>query len=615
MNTTTPKTAAGQGSPLQIGGTPLTRIAHAPEAPRPVRFAAAELAAYLKKALGTELPAGEGEPAAGTIFLATRDQIAGRPHPWSRTDHDRAVIFADGGGLFLVGEHPRAVVYAAYDFLQAFLGIRFFGPGEEHEYVPARAALDLPAGLALETGSAIELRDYFARTVEAADFAIKNRINCFVTPGEQEEYGPVHDAIHERGGVMRGPGHIWRRFLPDHELFEKQPELFPLIEGERKITEQGACFSNPQARQIFFDKWRAYIREHNFWDIFALWAEDAYYPHYCGCEQCATKTTGEWYMTMVNGLAQVVDEEFPGRLFEFAAYHETRWPTQGVDQLYKNGQNMLADLSLGYTRDLFSPLAGRHGGNDEVMRMYEAWRAYLKKLGYQGRILMVDYYNWCEAPNMSRAGRCLLWPMEVIREDTRFYRAEGIQALSDWICFARLCWPTPFNLWAWFQIYRDPERTVESLKDDFYPAYFGLAAAPMRATMDKLYALMSAPATAENMNELRGLSAALDAAQAGTDPVLHHRIEVVRTHLDFAILHQQIWMAFEAGDEAAWLALEQPYRDFFEKTHRDVLEGEVDIKAYWQQLWYDFYVKQGRPAIERLLTNVERGMIITDTPV
>jgi hypothetical protein len=591
-------------SPLMLGDVPVIGVIYDAKVAPPGVFAASELAAYLERAMDTVLPVTAGEPTPGCFFVTTHERLAANHHSylWKQTGYDRAVAISNQGVLYLVGENSRAMLYAVYDFLQEFLGIRFFGPGPTHEIIPAQSSLVLPFDLVYESGSAFEWRDYFARSIETVDFTFKNRINCYVTPGEQEEYGPIHAAIHARCGLMRGPGHLWRRFLPDRELFDAQPELFPLIEGVRKVTGQGACFSNPAVRTILKDKLRKYIQAHPFWDIFALWAEDAYYPHYCGCEQCATKTTGEWYMTLVNDIAQVVDEELPSHLFEFAAYHETRWPTLGVDHLYKNGATMLADLSLGYTRDLFSPLAACRGGSEEVMQMYRAWREYLAKLGYQGRLLMVDYYNWCEVPNMSPAGRSLLWPMEVIREDAQYYAAQGIQAVSDWVCFDALCWPTPFNLWAWFRIWQNPMVSIEALKEQFYPAYFNEAGPILREYMDRLNAIMQATISKDSLPQVQALETMLLSVDRSiVDPVVKRRIAVVRSHHAFAVLHLQIWEAFAAGDRETWTRLEAPYRVFFEETYHDLLTGEIDIPANWPCMWYEFYVKQGDVGIQRLL--------------
>ena len=263
---------------------------------------------------------------------------------------------------------------------------------------------------------------------------------------------------------------------------------------------------------------------------------------------------------------------------------------------------MLADLSLGYTRDLWSPLAKRNKGNAEVMDMYLAWRKYLNDIGFEGKILMVEYYNWCEVPNQGPAGRCLLWPMEVLREDAEFYHSEGIHAMSDWICFDTLCWPTPFNIWALHKIWSNPKVSVEGLKDDFYPAYFGPAGALLRAYIDRLSVRMAGEITAEIYEEVQGLEATLDEAAALTaDPQILHRIEVVRSHHAFCMLHLKLWRTFQTEDEAGWLALEQPYRDVLTVTYKDLLTGEVDIPGDWPYLWFDFYIKRGPELVKRLL--------------
>ena len=147
-----------------------------------------------------------------------------------------------------------------------------------------------------------------------------------------------------------------------------------------------------------------YVRKNNFWDVFALWAEDTSYSSYCDCPECAKKTTGEWYMTIINEVAPVVEKELPNGRFEFIAYHETRWPTPKPLPIYNNGKKMLLDLCLGYSRDLFHPLATRTGGSAEVYDMYQAQLKRLKEINFQGKVILFEYYNLCELPNLGPFG-------------------------------------------------------------------------------------------------------------------------------------------------------------------------------------------------------------------
>lgn len=568
-----------------------------PESPEPVRFAASELQAYLRKAAGVNLPIVEGKPEKGAFYVCTSSlepeaevEVGG----FSESGFDRSLIAVRGDCVYLVGENPRAAVYAVYDFLQARLGLRFFGPGPEHEIVPLHDSLALDESFVLRKGSAFEFREYYLPNPESAatvDFLVKNRVNAFCIVATPEKAPP---AIRTRGGLIHGPGHILREFLPDPGLFQEHPEYFPLLEGKRTVTGKGACFSNAEVRRIFLNRLREFIRAHPYWDIFALWAEDVSYAAYCECADCAKVSTGGWYMTLVNEAAPVVEQELPNALFEFIAYHETRWPPKEVAPLYKNGRNMILNLCLGYTRNGFYPLVSRKDGNAEVLDMYAAWKKRLAEVGFEGRRILFEYYNRCEVTaGHGPSGQSLIWPMSVIEEDTRYYLADGIRGLGNWVCFDRLCWPTPFNVWCWLQWYSTPERPLSDLENDFYAAYFAEDGPSVCAYTHALQEAMYADTSRDNIEKIAALREPIDSLVAAeSDPTIKHRLEVVRNHHEYCLMLKRIWLAFVENDEPAWRGMLKDYVDFYPVTHRALLDGEIDIPSQFMNLWYEYHLKR-----------------------
>lgn len=587
----------------------MDRIHVAPGSPAPVRLAAEDLRRYLHKSLGVDLPITDGAPGSGAVFIATRGDAPDDPEmagAFLGKGFDQATTLARNGGLCIVGENPRATLYGVYDFLQAELKIRFFGPGEDHEVVPSQTRVVLPVNYTRTRGSAFEFREYYLPKLDSeatVDFLMKNRVNTFCVVASPDE---APEAIRRRGGLVHGPGHIFREFLPDPALFEPHPEYFPMVDGVRKVNGTGACFSNPDVRRMFTDRVRDYVKARPFWDIFALWAEDTSYAAYCECPECAKVSTAGWYMTLVNDVAPVIEEELPGALFEFIAYHETRWPPQEVMPLYKNGKNMILNICIGYTRNGFYPLTSRRDGNAEVLDMYEAWSKRLEEIGFEGRRILFDYYNRCEiAAGHGPSGQALLWPMEVIAEDTRFYWADGIRGIADWVCFDRLCWPTPFNLWAWLQLYSSPGLAISDLEDDFYAAYFKNAGEAVRDYSRALQEVMYADTSAENIERVARLRGNLDTLLVGeTDPVIRHRLEVVANHHEYCLLLKRIWLAFIEQDEAAWQALMPVYNDFYTVTHRELLANEIDIPSQFMNIWYEYHLKRPKDQIPEQLRNL-----------
>jgi hypothetical protein len=586
--------------------TPVEHIRMAPGSPEPVRFAASELQVYLRKAVGVDLPVAEGKLEKGTFFVSTwqfAPEATAGIGDLGEDGFDRCAIGVHDGCVYLIGENPRSALFAVYDFLQACLGVRFLGPGTDHEFVPVRSTLALDESFLLRKGSAFEFRDYYLPNPESAatvDFLAKNRVNAFCIVATPDQ-APL--AIRRRGGLIHGPGHIFREFLPDPGLFPEHPEYFPLVDGKRTITGKGACFSNPEVQRIFLNRLRNFIRTRPYWDIFALWAEDVSYAAYCECAKCAKITTGGWYITLVNEAALVVEQELPTALFEFIAYHETRWPPKEVTPLYKNGKNMILNLCLGYTRNGFYPLASGKDGNAEVLGMYAAWNKRLAEIGFEGRRILFEYYNRCElTAGHGPSGQALIWPMNVIAEDTRYYLADGIRGLGDWVCFDRLCWPTPFNVWCWLQWYSTPNRPLSDLENDFYPAYFGEAGPGVLTYVHALQEAMYADTSRDNIEKITNLREQIDSLVAvQPDPAVKHRLEIVRNHHEYCVMLKRIWLAFIENDEPAWRGTLKDYVDFYPVTHRILLEGEIDIPSQFMNLWYEYHLKRPPEQIPEVL--------------
>ena len=570
---------------IVAGETDITRIAYHDAAPAPVRLAAEELAAYLEAATGVRLPDGPGARGEAAFFLSV-----GAPSEFEDSSYDRCTVVVRNGRVDVRGENPRSVLYAVYDFLQERLGVRFFGPGPSHEHVPTTNGLTLAEGYMLASGSPFAYRDYGTNCVATIDFFVKNRGNTVMCAHD----GEAADAVRKRGALLRGPGHAWRDFVPDQGLLDEHPEYFPMIDGRRAPNGRTACFSNPEVRRIFMANLRAYLREHPHWDIFAFWAEDIADRCYCGCEECSKMSLADWYLTLVNEAAPIVAEELPNAVFEFIAYHGTRRPPGQIGELWGNGRRMLLNLCLGYTRDIYHPLTDRTYGSAEVVEMCEQWHDWLRRVGFEGDMLVMDYVNLCEAPNQGPRGRALLWPMDVMRHDTSFYLAEGLAGVGNWFCFDRLCWPTPFAIWSWLQLWKDPEKTIEELKDNFYPTYFGPSGAAVRDYVDRLEARMHAPTSPANVESVRTLGNEIGTVwPRGDDERLADRLQVVKTHYAYCVLLKEIWSAFQSNDVQRWSQLEKPFRAFFEETHRELLEGEIDIPPTWAYTWYEWRVERG----------------------
>ena len=109
-------------------------IVIASDAPLPVRFAAEELQKYLKQITAALLPivvepSGEaaicvGESKAVGELQRLRAELAPR-------GEDGYLMLSQGKRIVLLGNSPRATLYAVYHFLEKYLGCGWPAPGED----------------------------------------------------------------------------------------------------------------------------------------------------------------------------------------------------------------------------------------------------------------------------------------------------------------------------------------------------------------------------------------------------------------------------------------------------------------------------------------------------
>ena len=565
---------------ISLDAIPLTAIGIDCGASDVVRYAAKELQKYLKLITGEKLPVTDAGRQNGMIRLKLD------PSGYSLRKFDRIRICRKADSLILCGENEISVLYAVYDFLQHFADVRFFAPGAAFEVVPEIPQLAIPGNdLPWENGSAVQIRDFVNRTNfhEVFSFAVKNRINTILGCGPwqdgSDKCSPVNAAlIHSFGLKIRGPGHSWKHFIPPPSMYETHPEYFPLVGGKRIVNGRNCCFSNPEARKIFMDNLRSYLRKHPYWDIFAFWAEDVPNGKYCNCDECAKRSTTDWYLSLCNEAAAILAEEIPHAVFEFIVYRDTRMPPDHTVEFFRSGKNMLADFCFNYSRDLFRPFEEQLESSAAVCVEERNWRDFLKRSGYQGKWLMMEYYNLCEYPNCGPCGRALLWPLEIIRQDIRFYLSKGYSGLGAFTGVDKLAFPTPLRLWAWIRLWTDPDAEIESLKQDFYRHYFGSRAQAVRKYADEFERLMFQTVTEENIRQLEQCVKTLESMDG-------FRIEILRCHHEYAVLLKRVFLAYLMDDRASYDRFSAELKRFPERNARLLAQAAAPFPMLWFDHW------------------------------
>lgn len=547
-----------------------------------IRYACRELQKYLLRITGKKLEVFDTADRPAHCFLLEMSAEG-----YTTNGYDRIRIFPQDGNLILRGENPVSVLYAVYDFLKEFANAAFYAPGKDFEYLEEMEDLCLDEKrFPFEKSSTVAIRDFVNRTNsgEVLSFAVKNRINSILGCGPwldgSDKCNKVNAAlIHSFGLKIRGPGHSWKHFVPDASLFETHSEYFPMVDGKRVVNNRTCCFSNPEVRKIFMDKLRAYLKLHPYWDIFAFWAEDIPDMRYCDCEECRKKSTADWYVLLCNEAAKILHEELPDAIFEMIAYRGTALPPDEPKAFFRNGEKMLIDFCVNYSRDLYHPMETAVNANKDLCELYSKWRNFLKQSSYHGKMMLMEYYNLCELPNSGPCGRTLLWPLDVIRKDIQYYLREGIEALGAFTGFDRLAFPTPLRLWTFIQLWSDPELDLEKVKKEFYCRYFGEKTFPQVMKYIECFEQeMFREVSPENIQELKDCLALL----SGLDG---ERVEILRIHHEYAVLVKEVFYHWTQNNKKEYEEAEKQWRSFPERHARLLSAYTAPFPLMWYEHW------------------------------
>lgn len=333
--------------PIVQSGIARSSIVLPPCAGEVERFAANELARYVKKITGAELAIGT-LPAEGMLpaYVGTRSSLAAHgvtdlPEP--KKGYDGYVIQFTPQRLLIAGENARGTLYGVYDFLER-CGCRWYYPDfdpKDPEIIPTSKTLAMQpfavscaAGFrrrVAHIGSMIYQLDPVAAK-KHTDWAAKARYNvlAFLIAGKgtavpaqvtaeqmppppgaaakdfydamwQYKTSGVVNEMQKRGLMLEGPSHCFIHFLPN-ELFETHPEWFGMRNGVRR--RQGGwsraefCWSNADAVNVATDNMVAWIQAFPYLDTFVFAPNDGGIP--CECPECTKQTPCDLYMNIAN---------------------------------------------------------------------------------------------------------------------------------------------------------------------------------------------------------------------------------------------------------------------------------------------------------------------------
>lgn len=441
-------------------------------------FAAEEFRNFFAESTGVELP------IVNTPYGTHREYLicigtppAARP---SEVTVDRSTlaeeeicILTSGGKLLLCGGSPRGTLYAVYQFLEDYLGIRWFSP--DCTRVPKKDTLEIPE-IDYRYNPTFRYRNCFVFTaLQNPLWVVRNRLNaCGFGPN------PVLDPYGGPSGHAPA-GHSFWNLIPAEEYFDEHPEYFSLVNGER-VNNRQICLSNPDVFRICKDKLRERLL--NTGAIGVDVAQNDCLGA-CECENC--RKIDEKYnafsgsiLTFLNRLAEELSEEFPDKLLQTYAYQYGQTAPKGL-KAHKNVAIWICSIEACFCHP--------HGTCDTVRRE-------LRSPDGRNPFFPRDIADWGEITdnlfvwNYDTNFRCFLMPhpnLHVLGPNLRFFRDHGVKGV-----FEQNCTTSPHTEMQELRAYIlakclwDPDYDDRTALEEFSDAYWGMAASPIRQYIDML---------------------------------------------------------------------------------------------------------------------------------
>ena len=548
---TTLPAAARPGLVLVRDGEAMATVVIAPGAPPSVERAATELQEHVARSTGATLPIlTDRRPDRGLTLCVgasawteklglTTDGLGVDGYHWASGDDWLAIVGRDHRGPPVHGMrnpwNPHEVynselrlgafgeagtLAGVYHFLERFVGVRWFMPGELGTVVPTCASLSV---------------EPLAET-HAPDFEYRYTWFCnFSTAPDDARW---FRRVGFGGSCPVQAIDSFRMFLKHKDA---HPEYFALVDGERDfgslccVTGGGnLCLSNDGLLREMAAHIRDYFDTHPDQRFFPVAPNDGM-TRVCGCAACAPqvepdKSKGSRFSNYIWGFVQRLATELarthPDRCIGTIAYEGYLDPPDSIAKLHPNIAVMICQA-----RGSFADTARK----EQARRLVTAWRAKTD------RIYLWEYYRY----NLPPFPWCPAAYPHLIAEDLAFLRGtsrgEFIESES-WHPGgeARMHYPAMqhLNLYVTAKCLWDADLDVDALLEDYFTAFYGPAAEPMAAFWGQAEAIHAAHPLAgpvakyppDALERLAGrLAQAVDATQPATD--YRRRVELVQADI------------------------------------------------------------------------------------
>lgn len=442
--------ATGQTVTIAQNGAAKAVIVVAGDATEPEKYAAAELADFLRQITGATFETSS-PPAAGKSRLLVGPGAAKLAAPDFSTDGlgtDGIVIRSVGNDLILAGGRPRGTLYAVYTFLEDNLGCRWWSPTVST--IPKKPTLEV-SGLNVRYVPPLEYRESFWYDAFDGDWAVRNKSN-----GNSERLDDKRGGKHSYEGFV----HTFYPLIPPERYFADHPEWFSEIDGKRTTDRAQLCLTNEEMRAELVKNLKERLRKNPAATIASVSQND--WHKNCQCPKCAAIEQEEGspaglMLRFVNAVAADIEQEFPNVAISTLAYQYTRKPPK----ITKPRHNVIVRL-CSIECSFSTPLSDER--NKEFRDDIIGWSKICNRL-----------YIWDYTTNF----RHYVMPhpnLRVLGPNVRFFADHNVKGIFEQGAYqAYGAEMAELRAWVLAKLLWDPSRDGQALIDEFIAGYYGPA--------------------------------------------------------------------------------------------------------------------------------------------
>jgi hypothetical protein len=298
-----------------------------PDAIPAERYAAEEFQRLFAQATRIQLPIRyHAEQPARHVYIgpsASLD-VSGLTVNLDALEEEDFQITIDRARITLVGGRPRGTLYAVYQFLEDYLGVRFLT--YDHTHIPDAADARIPCGTTHYHPPFSFRWSYYRENSEHPEFAARLRVNT--VPTEARLGGKTGQSL---------INHTFHWLMPFSEYGAAHPEYYALVDGVRDTHTHGGgpqfCVTNPDVIRISAEAVIRYLNEHPEAKNVSVSQADT--DRYCRCEVCEAINQREGtpmgaQLAFVNAVAERVEQVHPHVKIGTLAYWYTRKPPKTI---------------------------------------------------------------------------------------------------------------------------------------------------------------------------------------------------------------------------------------------------------------------------------------------